>query len=190
MNYLRQYGLIELHDRGTGRDQSLDLLAKHPNDIFAERLSRLVGAIRYALQPHRSREEVGARECHLDRAIGQPLDCGQLVCGQGAGGISRQPSEDGGMPDRLGRNVERPQLARELVGMLDVGQQVDDRDELAVLKPAADEARVAVAPLLAIGHHINPGLELRLDHLGHSAVCHGLKLAVIKTPFQAFVKRS
>ena len=83
VDHLGQHGLIELHDRRTGRNQGLDLLAKHPDHVFAERLSRLVGAIGDALQPHRPREQVGTGQCHLDGPIGQPPDRGQLVHGQG-----------------------------------------------------------------------------------------------------------
>ena len=54
-------------------------------------------------------------------------------------------------------HVERPQLALELLRVVHVGQQVGDRDELAVVEPAADEARVVVAPLLAVGDDVDAG---------------------------------
>jgi hypothetical protein len=59
------------------------------------------------------------------------------------------------MPHFSGRNVERTQLALELGRIVDVGQQIGDRDELAVVEEAADEARVVVAALLAIGEDVD-----------------------------------
>ena len=108
--------------------------------------------------------------------------------GQRPGRIAREPAEDGRVPDRLGRNVERLQLARELVGMLHVGKQVDDRDELAVLEPRSDEAGVAVPALLAVGHDVDTGIELGLDDHGHGAVGQLLELVFVESAFEPLVQ--
>src|SRR5208282_1158669 len=98
--------------------------------------------------------------------IRQPLDREKLMSGERSRGVSRQSAEDGGVPERIGRDVKCSKLARELVGVFDIREQVNDRDELAVLKPGADEACVTVAALLAIGHDVHAGLELCFDDPG------------------------
>jgi len=48
------------------------------------------------------------------------------------------------------RHVERAHLALELLGVVDEREEVRERDELTVVEPPAHEARVVVAPLLAV----------------------------------------
>ena len=110
--------------------------------------------------------------------------------GERSRGVSRQSAEDGGVPDRLGRDVKCSKLARELVGVFDIREQVNDRDELAVLKPGADEACVTVASLLAIGHDVHAGLELCFDDPGDSAVSQRREFRLRQTPFESIVERS
>ena len=93
------------------------------------------------------------------------------------------------MANRGGGNVERLKLASELLGVLDIGEEVNDGNELAVLQPAADEAGVAIAALFTVGDDVHAGVELRLDDLGNRSVGQRLELGFVETAFQAFMQR-
>jgi len=58
--------------------------------------------------------------------------------------------EERGMTHLGSRHVERAHLALELLGVVDEREEVRERDELTVVEPPAHEARVVVAPLLAV----------------------------------------
>ena len=190
MYHLGQDGLVKLHDHRAGSEQVLDFLTEGGYDISSEALARFIGSIRDALQPHCPGEQIGAGKGHLDRAIGEFPDRCKLVHGEGAGRAAPQSSEDGRVPDRLGGDIKRLEFASEFLGMLNIGKKVDDGNELTVLQPAADEAGIAVAPLLAVGHHVHPGLDLRLDDLGDGPVSQRLECRLVETAFKSVMERA
>ena len=96
-------------------------------------------------------------------------------------------AEDGRMPDLRGRDVERLQLGAELLGVVDQRQQIGERNELAVVQAAAHEARVVVAPLLAVGDHVHAGAELRVERQPDGVVGGGRELRVAQPALHVLV---
>ena len=76
-----------------------------------------------------------------------------------------------------------------LLGIVDQRQQVGERDELAVVQPAADEAGVAVAALLAVGDHVDVCAQLRVHAQPHGVVGGGLELVLRQPAFQMVMHR-
>ena len=60
------------------------------------------------------------------------------------------------MPDVRRWHVECAQFLCELFGIVDQGQQINQRDQLAVVETAGDKARITVATLFAVGYHRQP----------------------------------
>ena len=185
---LGEHRFVELHDGRPRREQGLDLLAKHAHHVVGQFLPRLVDTVRDAFEPHRPGQQIRSRQGDLHRPVGQAPDRLELVHGQWASGVAGEPPENGRVADGLGGDVEGPQLAGELVGVLHVGEQVDDRDELAVLEPAADEAGVAVPALFSVGHEIDARFDLGLDDLGHGAVGQLLEPRFVHAAFEPLVQ--
>jgi hypothetical protein len=87
-------------------------------------------------------------------------------------------TEDRRVPDLARRYVQRAHLRFELLGVIDQRQEIGQRDQLAVVEPAADEARVVVASLLAIRHHVHAGPKLRGDCEARRVLGSGLERLV------------
>ncbi len=98
--------------------------------------------------------------------------------------------EDRRMAYLPGGDVERSQLPLELLGVLDVGQQVGDRDQLAVLQQPADEAGVVVPPLLPVGEDVDPGPQLCLDGQAYGVVRRLGELLVADPRLEVLVQRA
>jgi hypothetical protein len=118
---LRQHRLVELDERGARRQQEVDLLAKHADDILGEVLTRPADAVGNALYPHDPRQKVQPGSAIFTGLSVSGPDTLQLVDGQRSAPPDRL--EDGRMPRRR-RHVERFELRRELFGIVDQGEQV------------------------------------------------------------------
>ena len=98
-----------------------------------------------------------------------------------------QAAEHGRVPDLIGRHVQGSEFRGELVRVGDVRQQVGDRDELAVVQSPADETGVAIAPLFAVGHHIDAGPFLGGDGQSNRVVGVVLELFVGEPPLKSLM---
>ena len=116
MDDLGQDRLVDLHERGAGGEQGLDLLAEHPDDVVGQRLARLVGPIADALQPHGTRQQIGPGRATLTgRSVSDaPLPArGRPGDAADRGSAGRRPRGAA----RFGRDVQGLQFAGELVGI-------------------------------------------------------------------------
>ncbi len=86
-----------------------------------------------------------------------------------------KPAENGRVADFAGRDVERAQFSLEFLGMIDERQQVDERNELAIVQAAGNEARIAVSPLLSVGDDVDAGPLLPGDGQAHGVVSRFLE---------------
>src|SRR5207247_9374472 len=68
------------------------------------------------------------------------------------------------VPDLGRRHVERAQLGRELLRIVDQRKQIGERDQLTVVEQPAHEARVVVTPLLAVGDEDRKSTRLNSSH--------------------------
>ena len=98
-------------------------------------------------------------------------------------------SEECGMAHLRCGDVERAHLPLELLGIVDQREQIGEGNELAVVEPPADEARVVVAPLLAVADGVDAGPELSVDGQAHGVVAGRRELGLAQSPFQVFVDR-
>ena len=130
-------------------------------------------------------KQIGPGQRDLHRAIGERPDELQLVHGEGA--ASPERPEDGRVPDLGGGDIQGLHLRGELLRVIDQGQQVGQRDELAVVEARPHEARIIVAPLLAVGDDVNAGPELRVDGQAHGVVGRRLELLLGETPLHVLV---
>ena len=83
--------------------------------------------------------------------------------------------------------VKRTQFALEFFGVIHQRQQIGQRNELAIIQNAADKAGIAVAALLAVGHHIHTRTQLRAYRQLHGVVGRGLKRSFVEAAFHVFV---
>ena len=74
------------------------------------------------------------------------------------------------------RDVEGSELHLELLRVVDHRRQIAEGDELAVVEQAADEARVAVASLLAVRDDVHARAKLGGDAEPRSVIRRGLEL--------------
>jgi len=86
-------------------------------------------------------------------------------------------------------DVERAHLPLELLGIVDQREQIGEGNELAVVEPPADEARVVVATLLAVGDDVGARAELSVDGQAHGVVAGGLELGLAQAPLEVLVDR-
>jgi hypothetical protein len=93
------------------------------------------------------------------------------------------------MPHFAGRHIERAQLLLEMLRIVHQRQQVGERNELAVVQPAADEARVAVTPLLAVGDRVHARPQLRFDRQAHGVVSGAGELRIGKATLEVLMHR-
>ena len=183
---LGQHRLVELHQRHAGGEQIGELLAQHAHDVLGECSRVVVGVVGDALHPHRAREQVRARQRDLDRRVRQRAQRSRARAARAAGcGRAGRTRRDGG-PRRPARRA-RAAPAANCSGIVDQRQQVGERDQLAVVEAAADEAGVAVAPLLAVGDHVDAGPHLRVDGQPHRVVGRRLEVVFVEPAFQAIV---
>ena len=182
---LGEHGLVELDEARAGCEQEVNLLAQHAHDVRGQVLARAVRAVGDALHPHRAREEIRAGQGHLHRPVGERAREGELVNRQGP--APAEAPEHGGMAHLGGGHVERSQLGLEHLGIVDQGQQVGEWDELAIVEAAAHEARVVVAPLLAVGHHVDARPELGLHGEARRVLGRGVELRVGEPPLHVRV---
>ena len=182
---LGEHGLVELDEARAGREQEVDLLAQHAHDVRGQVLARAIRAVGDALHPHRAREEIRAGQGDLHRPVGERAREGELVNRQRP--APAEAPEHGGMAHLGGGHVERSQLGLEHLGIVDQGQQVGERDELAVVEAAAHEARVVVAPLLAVGDDVDARPELGLHGEARRVLGRRLELRVGEPPFHVRV---
>ena len=105
------------------------------------------------------------------------------------GRLRPEPAEHGRVAYVARRHVQRAQFLLEVFGIVDQRQQVGERNELAVVQPAADEAGVAVAALLAVGDHIDFRAQLRVHAQAHGVVGGRLELFLRQPALQAVVHR-
>ncbi len=131
------------------------------------------------------RQQIRPGQRHLRRPIGQRAHERVLVHAERT--APSQRTEDGRMPDLGGGDVERLQLGAELLGVVDERQEIGERDELAVVEPAAHEARVVVTALLAVGDHVDAGPELRVDGQAYGVVGGGLEVGVAQPALHVLV---
>ena len=87
----------------------------------------------------------------------------------------------------LGGHVQGAELAVELVGVVDHGGEVAEGDELAVVEQAADETGVVVAPLLAVGDHVDTGAQLGIESEADGVVGGLVEDAVVEAAFEVVV---
>ena len=99
-----------------------------------------------------------------------------------------EPPEHRGMPHLTCRDIECAQFALERLGVVDQGQQIGERDQLAIVEPTGDEAGVTVASLLAIRHHIHAGAQLRVDREADGVVGRRVKLGVGQPTFHVLMQ--
>ena len=163
----------------------MELLPEHPDDVLGQVLSRAVGAVGDALHPHRAGQEIGAGQRHLRRPVGERAHERSFVDREGPRAAER--AEHGRMAYLGGRHVERLHLGLELRRIVHQRQEIGQRDEPAVVEAAAHEAGVVVAPLLAVGHRVDPGAELGLHAEPDRVVGGGFELAVAEPAFQVVV---
>ena len=92
------------------------------------------------------------------------------------------------MPHLTCRDIECAQFALERLGVVDQGQQIGERDQLAIVEPAGDEAGVTVASLLAIRHYSHTGAQLRFDREADGVVGCRVKLGVGQPTFHVLMQ--
>ena len=163
------------------------LFTQHPHDIGGEVFAVRVGAIRDAFHPHRAGEEIRAGQCDLHRPVGERLHVVKLPHRNRLAAPER--AEHCRVAHITGRHIERAQFTLELFRIIDQRQQVGQWNQLAVVENAADEARVTVAALLAVRHHVDTGAQLRVDRELHRVVGGGLKRSVVEAAFHMLVDR-
>jgi hypothetical protein len=97
--------------------------------------------------------------------------------------------EEGRVANLGGGHVERAHLALELLGIVDEREQVRERDQLAIVEPPAHEARVVVAPLLAVRDDVGTRPDLRVDGQADCVVRGRLELRLAQPAFEVLVDR-
>lgn len=137
------------------------LFTQDTSHVAGKLLTVEVGAIGDALHPHCAGQQVRAWEADLHRSIGEAPDEPRFVHGERP--MPPQRAEHGGMPHLTRGHIERPELALELLWIADIWQEIRDRDQLAVLQQAADEAGIVIAPLLVVGDHVHVSTHLGCD---------------------------
>ena len=187
MDHLGQDGFVELDERRTAREQMVDLLAQHPHHVVGEGVARGVGPVGDALEPHHAREAVGARDRDLHRALGQAPREGQLVRRDRP--AAGQLPEHRGVTDLRRGDVERAELLLQLGRVVDERQEVGQRDQTAVVEAPADEVRVRVAALLAVGHDVGARPLLGRDGEAHRVVARGVEVGVREASLDVLVDR-
>ena len=184
-DHFGQHRLVELDERHAGGQEMVQLLAQHAHDVLGQVLARAIHAIGDALDPHEPAQQIRPGQRDLRRPIGQRAHERVLVHAEGTAPSER--TEDGRMPDLGGGDVERLQLGAELLGVVDERQEIGQRDELAVVEPAAHEARVVVTALLAVGDHVDAGPELRVDGQAYGVVGGRLEVGVAQPALHVLV---
>ena len=87
------------------------------------------------------------------------------------------------------RNIELFQGFGKLLRMVNVRQEIDNWDQLAIVQSSPDEACVIVATLFAIGDHIYSGSALRFHCQPHAIVRSFLKILFAEPSLKKFVQR-
>ena len=187
-HHFGQDGLVQLDEADARGQQKMQFFAQDADDVFGQCFARVVGAVRDALHPHRTGQQVRAGQGDLDRRLGQFGEKRGLVHGQRAAPAQR--AEHRGMSHLAGRHVQGAQFALEFFRVVHVGQQVGDRNQLAVVQQAADEAGVVVAALFAVREDADAGALLR-GHGQADRIVRGLgEFVVRQATFEMVVERA
>ena len=154
----------------------MEFLTQDPDHIRGEFFPRVIGPIGDALHPHRAGEEIGAGQSDFDRAGGQAVEKSCLVDAKRL--TATQRAKHRRMADFAGRDIECTQLTLEFFGVIDVRQQVGNRNQLAVVEQPAHEAGVIVPTLLTVCEYVYPGPLLGGDRQPHGVVSGLAKLFI------------
>ena len=166
----------------------MQFFAQHADDVFGQCFARVVGAVGDALHPHGARQQIRAGQGDLDRSVSQFGEKRGLVHGQRAAPAQR--TEHRWVPHLAGGDVQGAQFALEFFRVVHVGEQVGDRNQLAVVQQAADEAGVIVAALFAVGEHVHAG-PLLCGHGQTDCVVRGRgELGIRHAAFEMVVERA
>ena len=187
VDHLGEHRLVDLDHGGAQRVQLVELLAQHAHNVGGHLLATVVRPVRDALHPHRAGQKVGPRQAHLHRCIRDGLEESDLVRHKRF--IAPQRSEDRGVAHLAGGHVQSAQFALELLRVLHVRQQVRNGDELAVLQPACDEARVVIAAHLPVGDGVHARALLCGEHQLHRIIRCGLEFFFRQPAGEVFVDR-